>query len=780
MRDIGRPPANYRDTESKWQKYWERNKIYKFNPKSKKPLYSIDTPPPTVSGQMHIGHAFSYSQTDFIARFQRMSGKNVFYPFGTDDNGLATEKLIQKEKKVSASKMDRDAFIKLCLSTLKELRPGFVQDWKDIGLSADFSINYSTIDNHSRKIAQKTFLNLAKKGLVYRKESPVMWDTSFQTAIAQAELEGVERTTFMNEIKFKTSDGKDLIIATTRPELLGACVSVMINPEDKRAKKLIGKTATTPLYNHKVPIIADNKVDLEKGTGILMCCTFGDQVDMEWYKKYDLPLKMIITSNGKMNKASGKYSGLKIVEARKKIIEDLKKAGLLFKQTKRKQIVQVGERSKEPVEIINSTQWYVKYLDKKSDFLKGMRELDWHPKNMSVRLKNWITGLNWDWSIARQRKFGVPIPVWYGEDGKVYYADKSQLPVDPVKDRPKSAPIGSKLTPEKDVFDTWFTSASSPHLAINLVKSPSTRKKLFPMNLRPQAHDIINFWLFYTLAKSRILHKTNPWKATTISGHVQDPHGRKMSKSLGNIIEPSKILNKFSADALRYFSSSKKLGEDAPFQEKELVSGTKLMNKIWNTARFVFMNMDSMPKAKPTKLELEDRWILSRLDTAYQKYMSNFNNYDSRGAKHEIEMFFLHEFCDFYLEMIKSRIYGDNKNSKYAALWTAHRVLYSTLQLFSPILCFTTEDLYQNLYKKEKKFSSIHLTEFEKLGKKNSEAERLGKLACSIISEIRQYKQKKGISLGAELDTYNLKKKPKDWKKIENVVKRTMRIKEAR
>ena len=773
--DIGKFPNNHKLTK-KWQKYWEEKNIYKFDESLRKPVYSIDTPPPTISGKMHIGHAFSYTQTDFIARYKRMKGMNVFYPFGTDDNGLATEKLIQKLKGVSANKMDRGKYIKLCLKTLKEIKPDFVQGWKDMGLSADFDMTFSSIDEHSRKISQKTFLELYKKGRAYRKESPVLWDIRFQTAIAQAELEGIERNTLMNEIKFKLKEGGEFIIATTRPELLGACVSVMINPKDPRAKKMIGKTAITPIYNHEVPIIADDKVDLGKGTGILMSCTFGDQTDMEWYKEYNLPLKMVINPDGKMNDNSGKYSGLTIIEARKKIIDDLRNDKVLFSQTKQKQIVQVGERSKEPVEIINSTQWYIKYLDQRSDFIKGMNALNWYPKYMSVRLKNWITGLNWDWSIARQRKFGVPIPVWYDEDGKVYLPNESELPVDPIKDKPRRFPKGKKLIPETDVFDTWFTSSSSPKLYQELVKNPSIKKKMNIFDLRPQAHDIINFWLFYTLAKNRLLSNKNPWSIVTISGHVQDPNGRKMSKSVGNVIEPRKIIDKFNVDALRYFSGSKKLGEDAPFQEKELRTGIKLMNKLWNTTRFLKMNSDSTPKK--TKLEIEDKWILSKLDSTFKEYEKNFDKYDPKFALHAAEQFFLKEFCDFYLEMIKGRIYGDDNSSKSAALWTANQVLYSSLQLFAPFLCFLTEEIYQTVYKKSK---SIHLTKFENLGKKDDASEKLGDLSKQIISEIRKWKQENNIKLGDYVESLKISHpRAGDIQEVSEIICRTARVNELK
>jgi len=773
--DIGKLSDNHRLT-SKWQIYWERHKIYKFDESSRKPIYSIDTPPPTVSGKMHIGHAFSYTQTDFIARYKRMKGMNVFYPFGTDDNGLATEKLIQRVKGVSAKKLERGKYIRLCLKTLKEIKPSFVQGWKNMGLSADFNLTFSSIDDHSRKISQKTFLELYKKGRAYRKESPVLWDVRFQTAIAQAELEGVERTTTFNEIKFKSETGEDLIIATTRPELLGGCVSLMINPSDKRAKRLVGKNATSPIYNHKVPIIADKRVDPDKGTGLVMCCTFGDQVDIEWYKEYNLPLKMVITPDGKMNEASGVYKGLTIVEARKKIVENLKRRKLLVNQTKRKQIVQVGERSKEPVEIINSVQWYIKYLDKRSDFLKGMRELNWYPNHMSVRLKNWISGLGWDWSIARQRKFGVPIPVWYDETGKIYIPKKSELPIDPTKDKPSRFPKGKTLIPETDVFDTWFTSSSSPELYRELVKNPSIKKKLNVFNLRPMAHDIINNWLFYTLAKSRLISGKNPWLAANISGHVQDPNGRKMSKSIGNIIEPQKMIQKYNVDALRYFAGSKKLGDDAPFQEKELKTGLKLMNKLWNTTRFLRMNMDSIPRK--TELNIEDKWILSKLDSTFREYEKHFDSYDPKFALHVAEQFFLKEFCDFYLEMIKGRIYGDNKSSKSAALWTANRVLYSALQMFAPFLCFLTEEIYQTAYKKEK---SIHLTTFQNFGKRDASSEKLGDLSKQLISDIRKWKQENNVKLGEFVEVLKIRH-PNAGKiqKISELICRTARVNELK
>lgn len=740
--------------EQKIRDFWEKTKVFAFDPQSKKPIYSIDTPPPTMSGKMHIGHACSYSQQDTIARYKRLRGFEVFYPFGTDDNGLPTEKLVQKEKKVLASKMERQAFIDLCNAFLKEERPKFVQDWKNIGISADFDNAYSTIDNHSRKIAQRTFLELVNKKLVTRKEAPIIWDTYFQSAIAQAELEDVEKESTFNDIVF-TCQGKELIIATTRPELLGACVAIFAHPDDKRYKPLFGKTATSPLYNVEVPILADKHADPEKGTGIVMCCTFGDQTDIEWYKKHNLPLRMVITPDGRMNEKAGAYQGLKIEDAREKIIEDLKKAGLLKKQEKITHTVNVGERSGRPVEIINSKQWYVTYLDKRDDMLKGSEELEWFPPFMKHRLDNWIKNLNWDWGISRQRHFGIPIPAWYDKKGNVYYPTESQLPVDPLKDRPEGVDASIELIPEKDVFDTWFTSASSPMLAIEKMDE-QMQKKLFPMDLRPQAHDIITFWLFYTMTKSRLLYKQNPWKQATISGWVLDPKGKKMSKSKGNIVEPQKILDKYSADAIRYWAVSSRLGEDVPFQEKELLTASKLVTKIFNAGKFCHMLTQDYDNKQPEKIQLIDQWILATLDQTIQKATTFFDKYEYHRAKQEIEKFFW-TFTDNYIEIVKDRLYKPEiygEDAKRSGQWTIKRVFEDTLVLFAPILPFVTETAFQLFIREE----SINKQSWP-TGKYPIDDYAIiddAKQAVELTAAIRRYKSENQLSLKTEIATITI------------------------
>src|SRR3989344_1883995 len=570
-----------KEAEKKWKDFWDKEGTYKFDPKSKSKVYSVDTPPPTVSGKMHMGHAFSYSQQDFFVRYHRMKGENIFYPFGTDDNGLPTERLAEKTKGIKGSKMDRSEFVKLCMTLLKDqFQPEYLRDWKAIGISCDWDLLYSTIDDNSRKISQWSFLDLYKKNRAYRKDAPSMWCPQCETGISQVECEDKSLDSTFNHITFK-AEGKDLVIATTRPELLPACVALFYNPEDKRYKHLKGKKAKVPLFSFEVPIMEDRRASIEKGTGIVMCCTFGDQTDMEWQKAYNLEIKEAITKNGKMTKLAGKYFELNVKDARKEIIEDLKKNNLLVKQIPITHDVKVHERCSTEIEFVKSTQWFVKYLDLKKDMIKWGKELKLYPEFMIHRYNNWIEGLQWDWLISRQRFFGVAIPVWYCKKcSEITVAEEKQLPVDPLKDKPtKKCKCGSnEFIGEKDVLDTWFTSSMTPTIATSLVDK-KLRNKLYPMSLRPQASEIITFWLFNTVVKSNLHFNEKPFENVAVSGFVT-LGGQKMSKSKGNVIEPQTVLEKYSADALRYWAASSKLGEDIEYQEKELVSGQRTINKL--------------------------------------------------------------------------------------------------------------------------------------------------------------------------------------------------------
>lgn len=754
--------------EGEIRNFWEKEGIFKFDKDTSKEVYSIDTPPPTVSGKMHMGHAFSFSQQDFIARYKRMSGFEVYYPFGTDDNGLATEKLVQKEKKVNLRQKSREEAVKIVLEYLAEQRPKFIDDWKNIGMSCDFSLVYSTIDDYSRKISQKSFLEMANKKLAYRKEAPVIWDTVFQTAIAQAELEDVEKETFFNDIVFKLKDGgEDLIIATTRPELLGACVAVFAHPDDKKYQHLFGKIAISPLYNVEVPILPDEGADPEKGTGLVMCCTFGDQKDIEWYKKHNLPLKMVITKDGKMNEKAGKYEGLKIEEARKTIIEDLREAKLLVNQKKIVHAVNVGERSGMPVEIINSKQWYIQYLDRKDDFLSNGERLNWHPFHMKHRLDNWIKGLNWDWSISRQRHFGVPIPVWYCKGcGEIKYADETQLPVDPISEKPISVCSkckGNEFVGEEDVFDTWFTSASTPFLAINMMEGEAVYKKLFPMSLRPQAHDIINFWLFYTMAKTNILHGVNPWADVTISGFILDPKGNKMSKSKGNVIAPQDMIDKYSGDAIRFAAGGTKLGSDIPFQEKDLQTGIKVANKLYNANKFASMLLKDFTAGdrsfKLDELNSIDKWVVAKAQQVFKESVESMDKYEYSKARANFELYFMRDIADNYIEIVKDRLWkpeergvGEARKAQKALYYG----LYNSLKGLAPFMVYITEEIYQAFYREFEEGKSIHRQNYPKYLKEFDDAKivELGDKFVSIVGAVRKFKSEKQLSMKVELEKF--------------------------
>jgi len=744
------------EIEDKWRKYWEKEKIYQFEHKnkSKKKIYSIDTPPPTVSGKMHIGHAFSYSQQDFIARFQRMK-ENVFYPFGTDDNGLPTERLVERLNSVKSKEMSRAEFIELCLKTLKKITPDFINDWKKLGISADYQIYYSTIDKHSQKISQKSFIELYKKGEIYKKEFPTIWCPECQTAIAQAELEDKEQESLFSTIVFKV-DGKDLLIATTRPELLGACVAVFIHPNDKRYKHLIGKKAKVPIFNYEVPIIADKSAEMEKGTGVLMICSYGDRFDVEAIKRYKLNPKIVLSQDGRLNKNAGSYKGLKIEEARKKILEDLKQKDLIREQKQISHVVNCHDKCGTEIEFLPTEQWFIRILDKKKKLIEQGKKINWYPKFMYKRYENWVKGLEWDWSISRDRHFGVPIPVWECKKCKnIILPSEKELPVDPIQIKKKCKKCGQhgKVIPEKKVLDTWATSSLTPQIASSLIKIKSGVK--VPYSLRPQAHDIIRTWAFYTITKSYLHEKKIPWKNIMISGFVK-LQGEKMSKSKGNVIEPQEVMDKFGADALRFWAAGSKLGEDLNYQEKDLITGKRFITKISNAARFVFMNLDKY-NYKPQKIKLikTDQLFLINLNELIKNCTDAFDSYEYSKAKAEIENFFWNIFCDNYLEIVKNRVYNGNKQEKESAFFGLYYGLLTILKLIAPITPFITEEIYQNYFKRNnrEKDKSIHISEWPnqikiKESKKDKE---IFNLLLKVIFKIRQEKSKTKKSVKAEI-----------------------------
>lgn len=804
-------PQKYdaKEKEAQILKFWEENKIYTFNEKTLKPIFSIDTPPPTMSGAMHAGHAFSYTQTDFIARYKRMQGFEVFYPFGTDDNGLPTENLVQKKKKIDLRRVSREEAFEITNTYLQEHRTEFIQDWKNLGISADFdNLGYSTIDSESRRISQKSFLDLHKKGLIEQREGPVLWDRKFQTAIAQAELEDIEREAFLNYVKAKVvgTENTYIIYATTRPELcfgvvgaslqdVGEYVKLKITKngieefwitgkatveekfkdfeyqiiEELKGQDLIGQKIHIPLVEKEVKLSHDIAVKADFGTGIAYFCTYGGLEDKEWVSRHGVEPVSVLNVYGKLNELAGKYSGQLAENARKEIIKDMEETGSIIRKEKKKQIVNVGERSGVEVEYIVTKQWYAKYLDKKEYFFECAQKFNWKPEFMKHRLENWIEGLNWDWGFSRQRHFGIPIPVWScSKCNKTILAEESQLPVDPTRDQcpVDTCECGGDLIGESDVLDTWFTSASSTHLALRNVKDKKIRANMFPMDLRPQAHDIINFWLFYSMAKSQLLDNINPFKNVAVSGWLLDPQGKKMSKSKGNGIEPRDVTAKFSNDALRFMAGSSKLGSDLPYQEKEVKTGAGVANKLFNATKFTDMlTGESSPEIKKIENVKElrpiDQWILSKAQTVIKKATKAFESYDYAKAKAEIEGFFMRDIADNYIEIVKQRLWkpeerGDNEKQKAAkALYYS---LYVATRGMSPIIPFMCEEVYQHYFSKFEDEKSIHLTSWPTYNKtyENSELEVLGDGFVSLIGAVRKFKSEKQVSQKVEIEIFTI------------------------
>jgi len=578
---------------------------------------------------MHIGHAFHYAQEDFVVRFRRMFNGNVFYPFGTDDNGLPTERLVERINNVKSKSLTRSEFIELCLKTLKEITPKFIQDWKDIGVSADYDICYSTIDKNSQKLSQKSFIDLYKKKEIYQKDFPSIWCPECQTAIAQAELEDKELSSFFSTLKF-SCDKKDLLIATTRPELLGACVAVFVNPKDERYKKLIGKKAKVPLFNNEVPIIADDSAQIDKGTGVLMICSYGDKYDAQAIAKHKLSPKVILNHDGTLNNEA--YKGMKIKEARKKILADLKEADLITEQKSITHVVNVHDKCGTEIEIIPTSQWFIKVLNKKKKLIELGNKVKWHPEFMHKRYDTWVNGLDWDWNISRDRHFGIPIPVWECKKCKeIIIANEKELPIDPSNTKKKCPKCGTEAKGEEKVLDTWATSSISPQISSSLVNNEIK----LPFSLRPQAHDIIRTWAFYTIVKSYLHENTIPWENIMISGNVS-MNGEKMSKSKGNVVDPKIVLETYGADALRFWAAGSKLGEDLDYQEKDLLNGKKFVTKLWNASKFVFMNLADYKNEKPKKLERVDKLFLDKLNSLVKLCTESFESYEYSKIKMEV------------------------------------------------------------------------------------------------------------------------------------------------
>ncbi len=732
--------------EAKWNARWDGDGTYRFDPtRARTDVYSIDTPPPTVSGSLHIGHVFSYTHTDVIARFQRMRGKAVFYPMGWDDNGLPTERRVQNYYGVrcdpslpydssfqppekppkQAISVSRPNFIELCNRLTAEDEKAFEHLWRYLGLSVDWTRTYATIGRSAQQVSQAAFLRLLTRGIAYQLEAPTLWDIDFRTAVAQAELEDREHPGAYHRIRFEIEGpaeaGQHVEIETTRPELIPACVALVAHPDDERYRPLFGRNVVTPLFGASVPVKPHALADPEKGSGIAMICTFGDLTDVTWWRELSLPVRAVILPNGTFRQvawgadgwdtrnasaAQGAYDqlvNLSAVKARTKIVELLQQSGDLIGEPRPiTHPVKFYEKGDRPLEIITSRQWFIKTMEFREKLLGRGRELQWHPEYMRHRYENWVNGLVGDWCVSRQRFFGVPFPIWYpiGPDGSRDYTrpiapDESRLPIDPSTDVPDGYTAAQRDQPngfggDPDVMDTWATSSLTPQVAGGWLEDPALFERLFPMDLRPQAHDIIRTWLFSTVLRAELEHQRLPWAHTAISGFVVDPDRKKMSKSKGNVVTPLALLEEHGSDGVRYWAASGRAGTDTTFDPGQMKVGRRLAMKLLNAARFALLQAEPQgPITEPL-----DRGMLTALAALVEESTEQLEAYDYARVLERAETFFW-AFCDDYLELVKSRRYGDFGAEGAASANSAMLVaLSSLLRVFAPFLPFVTEEVW--------------------------------------------------------------------------------------
>lgn len=799
--------------EEKWEQAWQQGHVYSFDRNAtREDVFSIDTPPPTVSGSLHVGHVFSYTHTDTIARFWRMQGKTVFYPMGWDDNGLPTERRVQnyygvrcdpslpydsafvpphqggEGKSIKAADqvpISRQNFIELCVQLSQEDEKQFEKLWRRLGLSVDWDFTYQTIGEQSRKVAQVAFLDNLRRGEAYQAKAPGLWDVTFQTAVAQAELEGREYPGFFHSLAFHGPEG-DIVIDTTRPELLPACVALIAHPDDERYAHLFGKTASSPLFGVEVPILPHRAAEMDKGAGIAMCCTFGDITDVQWWRELDLPMRAVLGKDGRIlsetpdwlpsEKARAIYqemAGKTVFSARKLLVEMLEESGeMLGTPQATSRITNFFEKGDKPLEIVASRQWYIRNGGRdftvpgheqplRQELLERGGELKFHPDFMRVRFDNWVEGLNTDWLISRQRFFGVPLPLWYrvDEDGEVLYdevlvPEQEQLPLDPTIDVPSGFTEDQRgcaggFVGEVDIMDTWATSSLTPQIPSGWLRDEDLFSRVFPMDLRAQGQDIIRTWLFSTVLRSHLQFDCLPWKNAAISGWILDPDRKKMSKSKGNVVTPMGLLEKHGSDAVRYWASSARLGTDAAFDEGQMKIGRRLAIKVLNASKFALtMGGDNDLLLDPNLLTQPlDQAVVSRLQQVITQATEAFIAYDHTRALEVTESFFW-TFCDDYLEMVKERAYNRDglypEEESQSARTALGLVVDAVIRLLAPFLPFVTEEVW-SWYRP----GSVHVAPWPKAnqyGELGAETATLLDAASAALTVLRRVKSDAKVS----------------------------------
>jgi valyl-tRNA synthetase len=784
--------------DRKWQKYWWENQIYAFDPEdvSREHIYSIDTPPPGVSGTLHMGHVFGYSQMDMVARYQRLRGKNVFYPIGYDDNGLPSERYVEKKINRRGCDMSRQEFTKICHTTILMAEKQIFDLFQQASYSFNPQEEYRTISSSCARISQMSFLDLHQQNLLYRRTDPVLWDMANHTALAQSELEDKILDSARHYLTFHTPGGDAVIIMTTRPELLPACGAVLCHPQDNRHRG----TLLTPL-GVPVPIIPSEDVDYTKGTGMVMCCTFGDQMDVEWWKRYQLPLRPLLQPNGRFDMSSvaglvpTKYMALNgdsVEEARQRILKLLQADGLIAQESVPiRHNVKVSSISQCPVEFLLQKQWFIRLLELCPQLHQQVDRINWKPISMKVRLHDWISNLSQDWCISRQRFFGIPIPVWYTPEEEIIPATVSQLPVDPTVDLPEE--FTGTVRGETDVLDTWATSALTPQLnargiSSHLREDPRRYSTLsLPFDLRCQGHDILRTWAFYTILKSFHHTRSLPWKNVLVNGWCLATDGSKMSKSKGNVIDPVKIFHQFGSDAVRYWAAKSTPGLDTTYQEETVVAGQRLCTKLVNCGQFLEIHRSHRAEPIPpiaTDIvtgrlrETLDLWLLQQLDQLLLQYQEFFDDYEYAKALDVLERFFRDVYCDNYLEIVKIRCYGDQspryrlrqldnqdriniRQSQQSALHTLYHSYHQLLRLFAPFLPVITEELYYRHFPEEfQQHRSLHLrgngAQLSGL-QPDIQLEALGKTTLEVVAQVRRHKSGQNVSLKTPLSTLTIR-----------------------
>jgi valyl-tRNA synthetase len=806
---------NPQEIEPRWQAEWARLGIYAFDPAGLQPAFSIDTPPPTVSGELHVGHVFSYTHTDLAARFHRMCGRNVFYPMGWDDNGLPSERRVQNLLKVRcepslpyepdlrpgsapgrdarATSSDSDVrpvsrrnFLELCAQVTAEDERAFEALWRRLGLSVDWSRTYATISERSRRASQLAFLDLVRKGEAYSADAPTMWDVDFRTAVAQAEVEDREVRGTEFRLRFAVAGGGALSVMTTRPELLGACVGVVVHPEDGRYRGLVGRTALTPAYRARVPILAHQAADPAKGTGAVMVCTFGDATDVVWWEELGLATRVIIGRDGRILPAAAdaggyhkKIEGLSTADAKRAMAKLLREpgaaadgSGLPPLEGEPRPIVQTArfyEKGERPLEFLITRQWFIRLLDKTDALIEQGRKVRWHPDWMRVRYERWVEGLRYDWCVSRQRYHGVPMPLWYPVDAEgrprheepLLPAD-DRLPVDPMAEAPDGYGEDRRGRPggfcaDSDVLDTWATSSLTPRIAAGWPEDEALCRRLLPMDLRPQSHEIIRTWAFYTIARAWMMDRSIPWRHVAVSGWVVDPDRRKMSKSKGNVVTPMGLLERYGADAVRYWSARARLAADTVYDESAFQIGKRLATKLFNAGKLIVGRVEGAHGLSLSDATAPlDRAHLALLAETVREATGLMEEFETAAALETVERWFWANLCDNYLELTKGRAYAGDRSA--LAAWGLS--LSAALRLFAPFLPYVTEEVWS--WQPGADGSSVHRAQWPQEAEFAPAGADVGVFtaAVEVLGWIRRHKAEAHVSMREPIEAITVSGPP--------------------